>query len=243
MSRAPTLAAVRRAVRAHADPRRAAVNRSYFKTGPGEYGEGDVFVGLDVPTTRALARQFRELPLPAVSSLVSSRVHEERVLGLMLLAGRYGRAEGPERERLYCLYLRSFPFINNWDLVDGSAPAIVGAHLESRSKAPLLAWARSPRLWDRRIAVLATQPWIRKGRFAETFRLARLLLRDPEDLMHKAVGWMLREIDHRDRPALVRFLNRHGPRMPRTMLRYAIERFPEPERKRFLQLGRPARLL
>ncbi|MBI2921763.1 MAG: DNA alkylation repair protein [Planctomycetes bacterium] len=230
-------------MRAHADPRRAAVNRGYFKTGPGEYGEGDVFVGLDVPTTRTLARQFRELPLPAVSSLISSRVHEERVLGLMLLAGCYGRATASERERLFRFYVRHFPFINNWDLVDGSAPAIAGAHLDGRSKVLLFEWARSPRLWDRRIAVLATQPWIRKGRFVETFRLARLLLRDPEDLMHKAVGWMLREIDHRDRPALVRFLERHGARMPRTMLRYAIERFPELERRRFLGLGRSARLL
>lgn len=225
---------LRARVRRLASPARRRVNMSFFKTGPGQYGEGDVFIGLSVPQVRALQREFGDLPDSDVSALVRSRIHEERLLGLLFLVDRFRRGDHWAREHLYATYVTAFPFINNWDLVDCSAEHIVGPFLEKRDKAPLWAWARSPRLWDRRIAVLATFAYIRKGRFAETFRLVRMLLRDPEDLMHKACGWMLREIGKRDAAALRRFLATHARRMPRTMLRYAIERFPEGERKRWL---------
>jgi 3-methyladenine DNA glycosylase AlkD len=229
------LARVRKAVRGLADPSKAAVLRRFFKTGPGEYGEGDRFLGLTVPKIRALVRTFREAPVPVIRGLIRSAIHEERLLGLLLLVERYQRGDAAERERAYRLYLRSFPRINNWDLVDATAEHVVGAHLASRSTIPLRAWARSGDLWTRRIAIVSTFHLIRKNRFAETLAVARLLLRDPHDLIHKAVGWMLREVGKRDRAAEERFLKSHYRQMPRTMLRYAIERFPERTRLAYLK--------
>ncbi len=228
------LTSLRREIARLATPARRKVNLTFFKTGPGEYGEGDEFIGLAVPQVRALLKQFPGLPEADVTALVRSRIHEERLLGLLYLVDRYRRGDHWARERLYVTYLSAFPFINNWDLVDCSAEHIVGPFLEKRDKAPLWAWARSPRLWDRRIAMLATFAYIKKWRFTEAFRLIRIYLRDPEDLMHKAAGWMLREIGKRDVAALRKFLTTHSHRMPRTMLRYAIERFPDRERRLWL---------
>jgi 3-methyladenine DNA glycosylase AlkD len=228
------VADIRREMLRLATPRRRAVNLTFFKCGPGEYGEGDKFMGLSVPQVREVHRRFRELPNHGVGMLVESRFHEERLLGLMFIVDRYRRGDAAQKERWYRQYLASFPHINNWDLVDGSAEHVVGPHLENRDKAPLWKWARSKRLWDRRIAMLATFAYIKKGRFAESLRLVRMFLCDPEDLMHKACGWMLREIGKRDVRVLRKFLGAYSTRMPRTMLRYAIERFPERERRAWL---------
>jgi hypothetical protein len=232
------VAEIRKAVRALADPARARVLQGFFKTGPGEYGEGDRFLGLMVPQVRSLVRRFDPADFADIPVLVRSPYHEERLLGLLLLVERYRRGSEAERRTAYRLYLKSFPRINNWDLVDVTAEHIVGPHEVGRAQ--LLAWAASKNLWVRRIAILSTLHAIRRNRFDDTLAVARRLLRDEEDLLHKAAGWMLREVGKRDAAALESFLRRHHRSMPRTMLRYAIERFPEPRRKAWLRgTGRP----
>jgi len=230
-----TLTEVRRETRRLADPRRAEFLGRYFKTGPGDYGEGDRFLGLTVPQLRGLARRFRGAPPGVSRGLLASPLHEERLLGLLFLVDRHRRGDPAEQARVYREYLAGFPRINNWDLVDLSAPDVVGPHLESLRPSPLPAWARSKNLWVRRISIVSTHYLIRNGRFAETLRIARLLLRDPHDLIHKATGWMLREVGKRDLATLERFLRAHHRTMPRTMLRYAIERFPERKRLAYLR--------
>jgi 3-methyladenine DNA glycosylase AlkD len=229
------LAAVRRAVRRLADPDRARGAARFFKCGPGEYGEGDRFLGVAVPELRRLAREFRGAPLDVSRGLLASPWHEERLLGLLLAVDRYRRGD----DAVYRFYVASFARINNWDLVDVTAEHVIGAHLWSRPRGILLRWARSPHLWTRRIALLSTFHFIRKGDFAWTLRLAELYLKDPEDLIHKATGWLLREVGKRDVGALRDFLRRHAASMPRTALRYAIERLPAPERRRWLGRRRP----
>ena len=231
-----SLAALKRDLRRRASPRKAAILQRFFKTGPGEYGEGDRFLGVVVPDIRAVAKRFRGLGIPRFAPLLKSPFHEERLLALLMLVDRYQRGDAREQARAWRCYLAHLPHINNWDLVDLTAPNIVGAHLDGRSKAPLFAWARSPGLWKRRIAVLATFHYIRRERFDESLRLARMLRGDPEDLIHKAVGWMLREVGKRDGRVLEAFLRRHARRMPRTMLRYAIERFPERKRQAYMTM-------
>lgn len=230
-----TLADLRREVRRQASPAKARVLRRFFKTGPGEYGEGDVFLGLMVPASRALARRYRDLPLAAVRRLLRSRIHEERLIALLLLVDRFRRGDPAEQARIYDLYLRHTAHVNNWDLVDLSAEHIVGPHLAPRPRDPLDRLAGSRSVWERRIAVLATFHFIRRGEFADTLRIARRLLGDEHDLIHKAVGWMLREVGKRDRGVAARFLGRHARRMPRTMLRYAIERLPARERRALME--------
>ncbi len=222
-------------LRSLGDPERARSAQRYFKTGPGQYGEGDLFVGLRVPEVRALAKEYRTLSLAGIVQLLHSPIHEARLLSLMILIGTYEQGDPFLQERIYNLYLRNTRFINNWDLVDVSAERIVGAHLSGGDRFPLHSLAESPLLWERRIAVIATAHFIRRGEFDETFRIAERLLGDSEDLIHKAVGWMLREIGKRDRPAEEVFLRAHYKTMPRTMLRYAIERFPEELRQRYLR--------
>jgi 3-methyladenine DNA glycosylase AlkD len=217
------------------DPERARVSQSFFKTGPGEYGEGDVFVGLTVPQVRTLAKEVQSLSQPEVIRLLRSPLHEARLLALLLLIRAYAKGDEAQRERTYALYLQNTRFINNWDLVDCSAEHIVGAHLWARDRSTLDTLAASRLLWERRIAVLATFHFIRRGAFADTLRLAARLTADREDLMHKAVGWMLREVGKRDLAAEEAFLIKHSGVMPRTMLRYAIERFPEELRQRYLR--------
>ncbi len=209
----------------------------FFRTGAGEYGAGDRFLGLSVPQVRGLARTHAELRLPDVERALDSPWHEERLLALLILVRRYARATATDRDRLFRLYLRKRDRVNNWDLVDVSAAAIVGAHLENRDSRVLDRLARSPSLWDRRIAMIATYHDIRRGLFDNALRVAGMLVADEHDLIHKAVGWMLREVGNRDRAAEEQFLRDH-PGMPRTMLRYAIEKFPEPLRRRYLSAGR-----
>ena len=210
----------------------------FFKTGEGEYGAGDRFLGIRAPALRALARDLRDAGLEVALPLLKSSWHEARALGLMLLVKTYQRGDEGTRKKIYQLYLKSTSLINNWDLVDLSAEHIVGAWLGDKPaerKRVLTRLARSGSLWERRIAVLATFYYIKRGDYSETLRIAELLLKDDEDLIQKAVGWMLREVGKRiGEDKEESFLKRHYRQMPRTMLRYAIERFPEPKRKRYL---------
>ncbi len=215
----------------------AAILQRFFKTGPGEYGEGDRFRGIRVPVLRKLAREFRQhAGLAESRELLASPWHEDRLLGLLLLVDRFGRADMNGRREVYETYLSMTSRINNWDLVDLSAPQIVGGHLQDGDRSQLFCLSVSPCLWERRIAIVATLQFIRRNDFDDTIALAAGLLQDREDLIHKASGWMLREVGKRDRLVLEAFLDRYAPRMPRVMLRYAIERFPEQERKRFLAM-------
>jgi 3-methyladenine DNA glycosylase AlkD len=230
-----TVTAVQRELRRLGNPVRAQVSQWFFKTGPGEYGEGDRFIGLTVPQVRKLAKKYRQLSLRETKLLLRSPIHEERLLALLILVGAFITADDAGRLRIYKTYLQSARSINNWDLVDSSAAQIVGAFLHDRSKQPLRVLARSDSLWERRIAIIATFDFIHRGEFKPTLAIARQLLRDREDLIHKAVGWMLREVGKRDRLTLEKFLQTHYRQMPRTMLRYAIERFPEHLRQCYLK--------
>lgn len=217
------------------DKGRAQVVQRFFKTAPGQYGAGDVFIGLRVPQIRKLAKEYEDIPLSEVIGLLQSPVHEARLLALFILVRAYAQGDAPLRDQIYNLYLQNTQFINNWDLVDTSAEHIVGAHLRNLSRAPLHVLAASKSLWDRRISIMATFHYIKRGEFAETLYIADLLLHDPEDLIHKAVGWMLREVGKRDRSSEERYLKTRYGKMPRTMLRYAIERFPEELRRQYLR--------
>ncbi|MFO7302670.1 MAG: DNA alkylation repair protein [Acidobacteriota bacterium] len=229
------LTEVRRELRRLADPARAATLARFFQTQPGGYGEGDRFLGLRVPQVRTVVRSCHTLDRQAVTELLRSPWHEERLLALLILVEQYRRGSEADRDDIHRTYLAHTRFINNWDLVDVSAEHIVGAHLDPADLQLLERLAASSSIWERRIAMLATFHWIRKGRVAPALHVARLLLNDREDLIHKAVGWMLREAHRRDPEAVERFLRRHYRSMPRTMLRYAIERFPPEKRQRYLK--------
>ena len=231
----PTVGDVRAAIRAEASAADAEFLQRYFKTGPGEYGEGDRFLGVRVPALRGLAKRFRALPPDDVLALLRSEWHEERLLALLLMVEQYVRGDAARRGEIHQAYLANTAYVNNWDLVDSSAPTLVGAHLAPGHTALLDRLSRSANTWERRIAMLATAHAIRAGDFAPTLRIAERLLADPHDLIHKAVGWMLREVGKRDPAREEAFLRAHYRRMPRTMLRYAIERFPEELRQRYLR--------
>ncbi len=218
-----------------ADEPTAAILRSFFKTGPGEYGEGDRFRGIRVPVLRKLCREFRHVGIEVISELLDSPWHEDRMLALLLLIERYRASSESGREALYDFYCSRTDRINNWDLVDVTCPHIVGRHLNVRARSSLYRFVASPNLWERRIAIVSTFHFIRNDDFTDTLALAERLLADPEELLHKATGWMLREVGKRDQPQLEAFLEEYTTVMPRTMLRYAIERFPEEERKEWLK--------
>ena len=225
-----TVEALRSELRAAIEPGRAEVVAPYLGIRPGGYGEGDVYLGVRVPDARRLARNHRDLPFEEVAELLRSPVHEERLVALVLLVRRYPR----EPERVYDLYLSSTAYVNNWDLVDGSAPQIVGTHLLERRRDVLYRLVESDSVWERRIAVLATFTFIRAGDYDDTLALCEVLLGDRHDLIHKATGWMLREVGKRDRSTMVAFVERHRSEMPRTMLRYAIEKLEPAERRRLM---------
>ncbi|NNF56676.1 MAG: DNA alkylation repair protein [Rhodothermaceae bacterium] len=233
---APTAAAALNALHTRADPDKACHALRFFKTGPGEYGEGDQFLGIRMPPLRDLARTFQPLPLGEIRGLLTSPWHEARMLALLVMVRQYkaARRDPAARDTLHRLYLDHTAHVNNWDLVDSSAPHLVGAHLRPDDRALLDRLAASSLLWDRRIAIIATFSFIRQGEFGDAFRIAEMLLADEHDLIHKAVGWMLREVGKRSQEAEESFLRMHYARMPRTMLRYAIERFPEPLRQAYL---------
>jgi 3-methyladenine DNA glycosylase AlkD len=226
--------AVEREFHALANPERAAQALRFFKTGPGQYGEGDRFLGLTVPQIRGALRTHTNLSLSDMETLLESPWHEVRLFAVLALAHAMARRSGEDQRTIYEVYLRRTDRINNWDLVDSSAPQIVGGYLDERSRAPLYKLARSRDLWERRIAIIATLHFIRQGDVAETMLISEILLGDTHDLIHKAVGWMLREAGKKDQRALQRFLDQHAAHMPRTMLRYALERLPAATRKRYM---------
>ena len=238
--RKPSLAAARAALRAVADPVRAQGTTRFFKTGKGEYGEGDVFVGGSLPELRAIARAHATLSLADVGKLLRSRIHEERLIALLVLVAQVEAGDDAARAERFAFYLAHLAHVNNWDLVDVSASRVIGAHALATGDAKVLPrLARSKLLWARRVAIVATLAFIRAGQPATTFAIGEQLLGDEHDLIHKAVGWMLREVGKQvSEPALRAFLKKHAPRMPRTTLRYAIERFPAAERKAWLAVER-----
>ncbi|HTJ85386.1 MAG TPA: DNA alkylation repair protein [Polyangiaceae bacterium] len=234
------VAAARAALRAFASQERAKGTARYFKAGPGEYGEGDVFVGVSVPDVRKVARAHADLTLDDLATLLLSEIHEERLLALIVLVRRFERSKSAEARRaIFELYMGHLDRVNNWDLVDTSAAPIVGASLRGGDRRELDRLARSKHLWSRRVAMIATHHYIKDGDVDDALRIATMLLGDRHDLIHKAVGWMLREVGERaGRDRLRAFLEQHAARMPRTALRYAIEKLPDAERKRWLAVPR-----
>jgi 3-methyladenine DNA glycosylase AlkD len=228
--------ALRRELTLFANPEKAEVLKRFFKTGPGQYGEGDVFLGVVVPLSRKIAKKYAELPFEGILTLLRSKIHEERLIALFILIGQFERGDREQRKRIFHLYLEHTAFINNWDLVDLSADKIVGAYLSGKPRDILYQLAQSESLWERRISIIATFHFIKQGRYEDALAVAGLLVRDREDLIHKAVGWMLREVGKRcSEEAEETFLRKHRPEMPRTMLRYAIERFSPEKRQLYLQ--------
>ena len=210
-------------------------SQRFFKTGKGEYGEGDIFLGIRVPLLRKLVKKYRGISITEVRKLLHSKFHEERLLAVLMLVQLFKSGDKSVEKQVYDLYLENTEFINNWDLVDISASHIVGAHLHEKDKAPLYNLVQSKNLWERRISIISTFYFIRQNEFDDTLKLAKILLNDKEDLIHKAVGWMLREVGKREIEFEEEFLQEHYNIMPRTMLRYAIEKFPETSRKMYLR--------
>jgi 3-methyladenine DNA glycosylase AlkD len=217
------------------DPRTALISQRFFKTGPGEYGEGDLFRGIRVPVLRRLSRDYQSIALPEVERLLKSSFHEDRLLALLILIRLYQRGDVAAKGKVFRLYLKNTRFINNWDLVDASAEHIVGAFLWDKGRGRIIQLARSQYLWERRIAIMATFHFIKRGEFDETLRVSQILLSDRQDLIHKAVGWMLREVGKRNEEKEEEFLKANCRQMPRVMLRYAIERFQKEKRQRYLK--------
>ena len=216
------------------NPKKAKILARFFKTGKGEYGYGDVFLGLMVPESRKIAIKYKDMPFNDIKTLLKSKIHEERLIALLMLVHNYKNGNTAEKEKIYNFYLKNTKLINNWDLVDLTADKIIGAHLIDKDKSILYKLARSGNVWERRIAIISTFYFIRNGKYEETFRISKLLLNDKYDLIHKAVGWMLRELGKRNQEEEEKFLRKYFKNMPRTMLRYAIERFEEDKKKFYL---------
>ena len=209
-------------------------SQRYFKTGEGEYGHGDKFLGIRVPVLRKAVKLFQETSLAEIAKLVKSEYHEARLLSLLLMVHQFSKGDAEKKQRIYNLYLKRIEYINNWDLVDSSAPYIVGNWLYDKDRSVLYELSQSKHLWQRRIAVMSTAYFIKNGQFNDTLKLSKILINDPEDLIHKAVGWMLREVGNRDLAAEEKYLKQHYKKMPRTMLRYSIEKFNKDRRKAYL---------
>lgn len=234
-----TAANVARALRRHASNQYAVALSRFFKTGPGQYGEGDVFIGVKVPAIRSVCKTFDNLPIIEVSKLVESPIHEERMAGLIIIANRAKKAQGEELSKYYCFYLDHLHrgHINNWDLVDVTCRDVVGRYLVDKDRGPLYVLATSRSLWERRVAIVSTSAFIGLGESADTLALSKMLLTDTHNLIHKATGWMLREVGKRCGVSiLTAWLDQHATHMPRTMLRYAIEQLPEDVRRHYLGL-------
>ena len=229
-----SLAALKKMVRSEADPAKAVVLKGFFKTGKGDYGEGDRFMGLTVPISRRIANKFAALRVVDIQKLLTSSIHEERLIALLMMVERFDKGNEKVKRDIYTLYIASTTRINNWDLVDLSADKIVGRYLFNHSRQKLFTLARSKNIWERRIAIIATFYFIKQNDFETTVAIIKLLLNDRHDLIHKSMGWMLREIGKRSSPVLRQFLNEYKEILPRTTVRYAIERFPEKERKKYL---------
>lgn len=222
----------------YANPAKAKILQGFFKTGRGEYGEGDAFLGITVPQLRSIAKQHPNLPFSQLQRLLRSKVHEHRLVALLILVQLFQKAEKEKNTRaqreVVHFYLSNLQGVNNWDLVDLTAPQILGRYLLHRDKAVLYFFAHSHNVWKRRIAIISSFTFIRSGDFSHTFKITELLLRDKHDLVHKACGWMLREVGKRDEKALEKFLLIHCKKMPRTMLRYAVERFSTAKKEKYL---------
>jgi 3-methyladenine DNA glycosylase AlkD len=226
---------LREDMRKLSSPEKARVLSRFFKTGKGDYGEGDTFLGIMVPDQRSTAKKYPDLSMNDLRRLISSGMHEERLVCLFILINRYKKADNRGKKEVVDFYLTNIRYINNWDLVDLSSGPILGDHLIDGDRSMLYEMAKSDDLWERRIAVISTFAFIRENDFGDTLRIAEMLLNDRHDLIHKAVGWMLREIGKRDQAKEEEFLKQHYKKMPRTMLRYAIERFDEDKRKYYLK--------
>jgi 3-methyladenine DNA glycosylase AlkD len=218
-----------------ADPARAVSSAGFFKTGKDEYGAGDVFLGISTPVLRKVALRYRELTFADIEKLLQSKIHEHRSVAVEILVAQYKSGDEDSRSEIVAFYLRNTACFNNWDLVDGSAPYILGEHLRTNPRGILRKLARSKSLWERRIAMVATLRLVRNGDLEDALRIAEMLLDDQHDLIHKAVGWVLREVGRQDRLRLLAFLETHYDRLPRTALRYAIERFSLEHRKKMLR--------
>ncbi|TSC96213.1 MAG: putative DNA alkylation repair enzyme [Parcubacteria group bacterium Athens1014_10] len=216
-------------------PRQAKISQRFFKTNKGEYGEGDIFLGVKVPVQRKIAKNYQSLSLQDIKTLLNSEIHEYRLTSLFILIAQYKKENARKKEKIFNLYLKNARQINNWDLVDLSAPNIIGDYLLDKPKIILLKLAKSKNLWEKRIAILATYAFIKNNKFNDALKISKILLNDNHDLIHKATGWMLREIGKRNQKIEERFLKKHYKKMPRTMLRYAIEKFDESKRKFYLK--------
>jgi len=222
---------LKKELKTKAKSKKAEILQRFFKTGPGEYGEGDIFLGIVSSDIKEIAKKYNKLNTKGILKLLHSKIHEERVAALRIMIDKFQKGE---QEKIYNLYLKNTKYINNWDLVDLSAHKIVGEYLLNKPKSILHKLAKSKNIWERRISIISTFTFIRNNEFSETLKIARLLLKDKHDLIHKAVGWMLREVGKRDLNIEEEFLKKYYKKMPRTMLRYAIERFPEKKRKYYL---------
>lgn len=231
------LAQIKRELQKHASAKKAKASSWFFKTGKGQYGEHDRFLGVTVPEQRAVARKFRDLPLSEVVRLLKSSFHEHRLTAVIILGDQFKRGDTEKRKKIYDAYLKNTRYVNNWDIVDSSASYIVGAYLLEKPRAVLYRLARSKNLWEKRIAIIATMRFIDHGEFSDTLKIAEILMNDSHDLIHKAVGWMLRCVGDKDRKTEEAFLKKYAHRMPRTMLRYAIEKFPEKQRRHYLTMS------
>ena len=235
MRQTETASRIQKELRKRADEKAACHAMRFFKTGKGQYGEGDIFLGIRVPVLRHLSKKYQDISLTEITALLASPYHEERLFALIILVNQYKKSAPETQTAIFRLYLTHTPAVNNWDLVDLSAPYIPGPYLFERDRQPLYDLAASENLWERRIAIVATAFFIRHRDFRDTLGLSEILLRDREDLIHKAVGWMLREVGKQDQNVLEGFLKTRYQSMPRTMLRYAIEKFEEDKRKHYLK--------
>jgi 3-methyladenine DNA glycosylase AlkD len=217
------------------DSERSAALQRFFKTGKGQYGEGDIFLGLTVPKSRVYAKKYASMSYADIAKLLASKIHEKRLIALLILVHNFEKGSGEERRRIFNFYIRSLRHINNWDLVDLSAGKIVGGYLYEEDRSILYDLARSKDLWEKRVAIIATSYFIAKDEYNDTIKISEILLHDAHDLIHKAVGWMLREVGKRDVEKEKEFLHKYAATMPRTMLRYAIEKFPEKERQKYMR--------
>jgi 3-methyladenine DNA glycosylase AlkD len=209
--------------------------QSFFKTGKGEYGEGDIFIGISVPETRKVVKKHKNASFEQIQELLESKIHEHRLCGLLIMVDQYQKGSDDKRRKMFEFYIKNISKVNNWDLVDSSADKIIGAHIFQKNKKLIYELVQSKKLWERRIAIISTFYFIKKGQFQDTLKIAEILLNDDEDLIHKAVGWMLREMGKKGgMEKLIEFLDKNSQKMPRTMLRYSIEKLDEKQRKKYL---------
>lgn len=222
-------------LRSVADEEKRKISQRFFKTGRGEYGEGDIFLGVTVPESRKIAKKYRDISLRELIGVLHSKIHEERFVALLILIDKFEKGSAREKEAAVRFYLDNLKWINNWDLVDVSAYKILGSYFFDKDKDALYNLVASENLWEKRIAIISTLYFIKNNKFTDTFQISEILLKDEHDLIHKAVGWMLREVGNKSQQEEVNFLNKHYKKMPRTMLRYAIEKFPENLRLKYLK--------